>query len=325
MKMKLHIIIYIAALLPVGSCSDSWDDRYTDVAFVGVSGNTLSVSTNTLEFSNNGGQQDIYVSSTGLWTAKTSASWVTLSATLGGHGNNTVAVSVPAYSSTTEDRSAVITITDGVSSTTINVQQTHRAEILQADVTPRTYSFEGGSSLIGVMSNVDWSVSSDMAWLGVKKNSEGNAIVVNIEPNLTDGTRKATITVRGVSLQQSISIAQTGIQFPTVKVNRLSDIGMHSVDCQIYAYSRDLDITQFGVCYSTQTGTPDCNNSETVTYNGGGKDFTHTFRLTGLKSNATHYVRPYVVTQLGIQYGDAVKFNTLVAAPSEDDNGTPND
>ena len=96
--------------------------------YVEISSDPIVVDKDRLSFKSSGETKDVLVKSDNAWTATTSEAWVSLSTSVGTSGETTLSVTAPEYTSTTEDRTATITITDGEFSVTINVKQAKKRE-----------------------------------------------------------------------------------------------------------------------------------------------------------------------------------------------------
>jgi len=330
-KLTLYIILYIAAKSLV-SCTDSWDESYSSNSFVGIVNPTLSVDTDTLTFSDQESSQSLSVTSNSPWTAYANASWLTLSGNLwSGSASLAIAVksntnvSTRSESNSQDYRTATITLSNGVMSKDIIVKQANKIESLQASVATLSFSFSGGDKNVLIQSNVSWSVSSNASWLSVKKNSEGTAFSATASQNISTTARQAIITVKGVNSQSTITVNQSSVQVPSVSDLKVSNITKHEADCAFTASSADLEVSEYGIYYSNTATQPDNSNGQAIKETNGGKNVSHVFTLTGLSSKTTYYLRPYVVTSLGTQYGKVTQFTTLVSSPNEEDNGTPKD
>ncbi len=91
--------------------------------YVEIDSDPIVVDKDRLSFKSSGETKNVVIESDNSWTATTSEAWVSLSTTAGTSGITTLSVTAPEYTSTTEDRTATITITDGEFSVTINVKQ----------------------------------------------------------------------------------------------------------------------------------------------------------------------------------------------------------
>ncbi len=322
-KYFLYIFIYIAAGANL-ACSDSWNDKYLELAFEATSAATLSVNADVLEFPDHASSQQVEIRSNSRWTAVSSANWLTLSSNYGNRDAN-LTVSAEVNTSTTQERTGNITISNGVKSFTVSVKQLAKQESLEVSPLSLSYSFNGGQEAINVSANVSWTVISSASWLTVSKDAEGLSFSVTAAKNISTDSRQATITVKGISMNKSIEVMQTGVQAPSIDKLTILDITKHEATCRISANSHNIDITEYGICYSSMFQTPNQANADVLNQTGAWKNLSHDFRLTGLSSRTTYYVRPYIVTELGTLFGETVQFTTPASAPNEGDNGIPKD
>ena len=96
---------------------------------------------------------------------------------------------------------------------------------------------------------------------------------------------------------------------PTVTTTKVTNISSSSASTggDVTADGGD-PVTARGICIST-TALPTIAGSKTVNGTGLG---TFTSSLTGLKSEATYYVRAYATNKLGTAYGNQETFTVLV-------------
>lgn len=99
--------------------------------YVEIGSDPITVDKDYILFFSTGGTVNIEVTADNAWTAMTSEAWVSLSQTGGTSGITTLSVTAPNYTSTTEDRTASITLTDGSYSVVINVKQNRVSQGLQ--------------------------------------------------------------------------------------------------------------------------------------------------------------------------------------------------
>ena len=324
-KKPLYLFIYIAAIGACTACSTSWDEQFADTPFEATVNASLAVGTERLEFPDEAATQHIDIAATGYWTATTSAGWLQLGTTHG-KGNASLSVTAEANKSTTQSRNATVTISNGTASYTVSVSQATMTEMLRiVDTSTLVHYYPGGSNEVAVESNVAWSVSSNASWLTVSKNEAGTGFTIVVGQNISINTREATVTVRGVGLSSSLSVFQYGVVPPTLSEVSTLSIAKHSATCRFNYYSEDLDVTEYGICYSNTASPPDKSNAETVQQSGSGHSGNPSFDISDLKSKTTYYVRAYIVTAIGTQYGETTQFTTPASAPNEDDNGTPQD
>ncbi len=324
MKKKSVHLIYVVAACLMASCSSTWDDQYADTPFEAVAISGLSVGSDSMEFGYDGGTQQLAITTEGYWTVASSAGWLQLS-TNHGKGSTAISISASANTSTTQTRSATLTVSNGADSRTVSIMQEAVGEQLEVSVVELSFPYTGGSSDVRVTANIGWTVSSDASWLKVSKNAEGTGFSVNAQQNIGTQERHATVTVQGSGLSHTISVSQTAVMAPTISIPTVTNINKHTADCQFSFTSAELDVTEYGICYSSQTSSPDKGNAQTLGQQSSDRSGNPSFALTELTSKTIYYIRAYVVTALGTQYGEAAQFTTPSAVPNEGDNQTPND
>ncbi len=152
---------------------------------------TISPLTQSLDYQAQ--SYDIAVTSNEAWTASPNQSWVQLSRT-SGNGHGTITVTVTENPSTTQGRSAIITVNDK----THDLTQAAAPVITTIDPVSRNVDATAQGYTIAVTSNGDWNASSDQAWATVSPPSgSGNGTVtVTVAEHLdTTGSRAAALTI----------------------------------------------------------------------------------------------------------------------------------
>jgi hypothetical protein len=176
---------------------------------------TLGVSTTTTNIgaaANSTASLD--VTSNTAWTASSNQTWLTISPA-SGTGNSSLTFTATA-NPTVSTRTATVTVSaTGASSQTVTVTQTGVSTTLSL-LTPAISLAAGtGSTPIkytfSVMSNTDWTASSNQAWLTVSPASAtGNDLLtVSADPNPNMVTRTATVTVTATGgISQTVTVTQ---------------------------------------------------------------------------------------------------------------------
>ena len=168
--------------------------------------------------------KELGVTATVPWTAKSSASWLTVK-TASGSGNGKIVYNVAANAGTAS-RTGQITVTgSGLTQTFTVVQEGadggesggggggNTAAALTLGTTSRTFtSAAAGGKELGVTANVAWTAKSSASWLTVKTASgSGNGtIVYNVAANTGTASRTGKITVTGGGLTQTFTVVQSG-------------------------------------------------------------------------------------------------------------------
>lgn len=202
------------------------------------------------------------------------------------------------------------------------------ASSISVDQESLEFPESGSSQSLGISVSGYWTATTSASWLSLSANhGKGNAtITVEAEANLSNTqARTATITLGNGMETRQVSVSQQGASLPEVSTVSVSNVTKHSAVCYFTFSSALLDVTEYGVCYNSSGQTPTTSNSTVQRGQGGGKGGNPTFNLEGLKSKTTYQVRAYVVTSMGTLYSETAQFTTLVSAPNQDDNKTPQD
>ena len=147
------------------------------------------------------------------WTAKSSATWLTVK-TSGGSGTGTITYDVEANTET-ETRTGTITVTGGGWTETFTVTQSGKttADTLTLGANERSFTADAASGKeLAVTANVSWTAKSSASWLTVKTASgTGNGkILYNVAANTGTTSRSAKITVSGGGLSRTFTATQSG-------------------------------------------------------------------------------------------------------------------
>lgn len=172
----------------------------------------ISVNPTSLNFDYSSGSKSISITSNTDWTAKSSASWLTVSKTSGGIGIASVNLSASANTNTSS-RSATVTITGGGKSVTCSVSQEAAPEpSIVMLVGAYQVSADAKTVEVYVSSNSSWTVSSDQTWAKPKQTSGSGdmtlPVTVSANPNST--SRTATLTFTAGTKTAKCQIVQEG-------------------------------------------------------------------------------------------------------------------
>lgn len=319
--LTIGYVLFTALLL---SCEKSLIDK-DGLEYEAVL-SELDVSETSLEVSSEEQTKSIRITCNSYWTVSLSSSWLTIR-TLYGRGDSSLTLQISANPSTTQKRTAVFVVSDGINQITVSVVQSPAKEYLSLSENALNFTYDSGSAGIDVVTNADWSATSSASWCTVSTTS--SRITVNVRANDSYSSRSATVTVTSSSsgttrsISQNITVNQSAAKEPTVGSLSVSDITKTSATCKFTFNSADLNVQRSGVCYSTKAKEPTI--SDTFVYSSvSSRSGTSNLYLPGLTQNALYYVRPYVTTSVGITYGKTVQFTTAkVISPEEGDNPTP--
>jgi hypothetical protein len=175
---------------------------------------SLSMSTDSLNFTVLQSAKKIGIVSTSSWMATTSASWISVYPGVG-DGKDSLSVSVSdnmGYS----QRSGTVKIYGCNSFKTIKIYQKGTCSLslsasnlaISSDSTKQTISVTSGTS-------TSWSVTSDVDWATVSPSSFiGNgSFTISVKGNITDIKRTGTISVKGCNEDRTVEIVQNGVCF----------------------------------------------------------------------------------------------------------------
>lgn len=174
----------------------------------------LSLSTETLTFSAEGGTSQMTLSSNTSWTGSSDATWCTVEPAEG-KGDGTVSVTVPA-NDVPSSRSAKITFRaqDGPEMT-LTVQQAGSEESLTLTPQEVSLSAQGGKATVNVASNTSWTASSSASWCEITpvEGKGDGTVTLSAGSNADTEPRTATLTVRtSGGAEKSLTVRQAGIE-----------------------------------------------------------------------------------------------------------------
>jgi len=179
------------------------------VSFVEIPNPTLFLSTDALNFPASGGEQTFVVASNLDWTVSTDASlWLTIDP-MSGSNNETVTVTAKANTSPTQLKATIFVRGKDVAEQTISVTQDANSPDpeLTAKIDDNSpVPASGGTRVITITSNTDWTVSSDAPWLTIYPtagSNDGTVTVTTPSYSTLDG-RSADILIRGVGARDMV-------------------------------------------------------------------------------------------------------------------------
>jgi len=156
----------------------------------------LSASASSWNPAANAATTSINVTANLNWTASSNAAWLTLGSSAGS-GSASLQLNA-AQNTRAESRSATVTLAaSGAGSVLINVTQAAAAPILSASASSWNPGSAAATTNIDVTANLNWTASSNAAWLTLGSSSgTGNAVLqLNAAQNPRAETRSATVTL----------------------------------------------------------------------------------------------------------------------------------
>jgi hypothetical protein len=321
-KMK-KIVSYMLSVLLLVACGGGDD----------AGGNTPSGSSEYLNASNvdiPGGNTTatlyINASQNCEWTVTWTESWIRSISPRSGRGTQNATITVAQNPSSTDTRTAVVTVKNasGNIERHVTITQSPNTELTDFNVSASELSANAvaGTVLFNIIGNAQWTISADKNWATPSQTyGEGNAsITVSLAENTSEEAREAVITVSSNTKSETVTVRQSAGTRPTVTAMNVN-YGNKNSAVVSFSYSSMFPVTEYGVCYNT-TGQPTTNDacqSESGTATQG----TPSLTLSGLDYGTTYYVRAYAKSAVGIQYSEPVSFTTVNNWPGADDNEKP--
>ncbi|NJL74262.1 MAG: T9SS type A sorting domain-containing protein [Saprospiraceae bacterium] len=187
-------------------------EDYT-VVIEGGSTATLIVNPVQLNFTENGGVQQVGITATVPWSvAKSSAdTWINSISPSNGINNGIISVNV-APNQTSLPRSATLTVSGSGLSRSVTITQAARIITPSLTASPQQIEFGeiGGSRTINIQANLAWQVVGLPTWLTASPvSASGNgSLVVTAAPNNTTSARSGSFEIRGNGISAFITVTQ---------------------------------------------------------------------------------------------------------------------
>ncbi len=205
-----HLSFSACAIIVLGAFGACATDADTDQ--LQLSGGFLSVAQTDVALPGQGGSQALSVTANCAWSATSAETWLTVTPT-GGHGSATLSLTAQANPSVTTTRTATVTLsTDDGLHRTLHVRQEMNDETLRFNTATLVFVPEGEAKSLVIESNAQWEIMGATDWLTLSQTTgEGNSqITITAEANPLETERTATLTVRGTTKSDRVTITQEG-------------------------------------------------------------------------------------------------------------------
>lgn len=147
------------------------------------------------------------------WTVSGAPSWMSLSAN-SGTNNSTIEITCTRNPSSTDERSAVLTVTSasGKIKKAVTVIQAIANEQITTNVNELSFISVGESKTLAIQSNTTWTIKGVEDWFTLSRTEgEGNHdVTITTKKNEQETPRSATLTVQGANASVRVSIMQEG-------------------------------------------------------------------------------------------------------------------
>ena len=231
--------------------------------------------------------QSVTVTANGNWTASTNAAWLRLSTT-SGSGHGTIIANVDLGSVPAKTSHAVISVTAGNVTRTVDVTLTLSTGSLTLSSNSVAFTATQGlanpsGKTITVQSNGSWTAKENASWLSLRETSGSNngTITANVDTSKAkQGDNQATIIVTSGGITKTVTITLT-LNSPSSSSATLT-----------WNANSETDLAGYKVYRSTVRGRYDQSNVITML-----RGNITTYHATGLEYGKTYY---FVVTAFDI-------------------------
>lgn len=143
------------------------------------------------------------------WSATTVADWCTI--TPSGTGNSSLTVDYPENTWSTSRTASIIITANGLDPVAVTLTQAAAEAQLAIEPLLIQVSDASGIAQLLIVTNTDWTVSTDANWVSIPASGSGNAnIQLTYDQNTSIAGRNAVVTVSGGTLQMSSTLEQAG-------------------------------------------------------------------------------------------------------------------
>lgn len=176
----------------------------------------ISLSSDAFVFGAEGGMNTLKVTANVDWNASTEDNWLEITPTEGISGTSAVVVEAAAHEGT-ESRTGKIVFSGGGVSTVLMVTQmapvSPETPTLELSASTLTFTEEAGNNEISVISNQNWSASSDSNWIQVAPASGASGTVtvkITVTANNSESDRGGKVTFTAGDLVRTLIVNQKG-------------------------------------------------------------------------------------------------------------------
>ena len=182
---------------------------------------TLSISTNSLTFSSEGGESSVNVTSNDSWTVSSNQSWCTVSPD-NGSGNGTIKVKTAEYTQT-EKRTATVTVKSSAGLSSVVTVTQSGVDVFSISPSEVTLEAEGGAFSLTVTSSIGFEMSSYPDWV-THVSTSSNGTVFNFRADANDSSEQRTGTISFCNDKEvciPVTVTQKGLT-PSLEVTPMS-------------------------------------------------------------------------------------------------------
>ena len=166
----------------------------------------ISISTQSLTFGYNGGEQRVEITANFEYEVTVDASWLIVVKTEEG-----LLVSADMHTDTAERTAHISLINDKYDILKyITIDAVQEAFIPKLDIKTKTLTFaaEGGAQEVEVTANLEYEVSESTDWLSVKRSNKGIEVITLATDVFDERTAKITISSKKYGISETITVLQ---------------------------------------------------------------------------------------------------------------------
>jgi len=288
----------------------------------------LTVSESTVNLGSDSGSSGSFdVTSNISWSVSDDASWLNCSPQ-NGFDNGTVTVTAGSENSSTDPRTATVTVSGSGITCNLTVTQSGAADNLTVSETAVNLGSSSGSSgSFNVTSNISWSVSDNASWLNCSPEDgsyNGKVTVTAGSENSSTDPRTATVTVSGEGITRNVTVTQVG-------ADKELTVSKSSVNIASFSGSSGSFNVTSNISWSVSDNKSWLNcsplngsDNETVTVTAGSANSSTDSRMATVTVSGEGITRYITVTQSGVDEELTVSKSTVNLGSTSGSSGSFN-
>ena len=197
MKRFIYVIFTLSLLL-LSAC-----EQFSEIDA------KIEISKSSLEFSCEGGAQEIEIEAPCDWSISCAENWVAFSQNGGEKGKSVLTITV-AENSVTEPRKTTVNVENKRYNLVSKIELAQKEWSPQITINPESLRFtiEGGTREITITSNFEYNVSKSANWLSVTRSENGIKVTAPSYAEVDERTAEITISNDEYRISRVIKVAQ---------------------------------------------------------------------------------------------------------------------
>ena len=197
---KLHYLLALLAIFTI-ACENSFDEE---------SKNQITLSSKTIEVHFESNEHTINVTSPYSWIAESKNDWISLTCDNGIAGTEELRFVCDRNIEETERKGTIVIKNEdfGLATELYVTQKPFIPELFVEQDKTLSFTEKGGSDIIKVSSNFNYSVSSNASWISCNKVEEGVKVTASASDVANERTAKVTIYSEKYSLSYDVGVNQ---------------------------------------------------------------------------------------------------------------------